>query len=145
MPNLKKKIILIGISFLFIFASNSQAGNYIAVLQISAPTGLTEMIFQTNCKSKKLCELLNKNFWKGVRTSNPWTKDYEGCLSSMPRGFEPVLYNQPIQFPYLTSEKDRIVVFGLPLNESIEVCKALSKIYRNQLKRPAKCIMPEKY
>jgi len=142
----KLTIALLIITFTIIIAGKAQAGDLIAVLQYTnSDNGLTQIVYQTKVQSKRLCNALNKNYWKGVKTSCPQCiKDHEGCLGKMPKGYEPMLYNKPILFPYISFGNYRIVFMGVPMNEAIRQCKYQEYIVRTKLHRTVISIIPKR-
>lgn len=144
MKVLRKSIFII-IPFLLIIISSTTtyANDYFGILQFTDPSsGLTRIVFQRS-DSKRFCKILNKDFWKGVKTTCPnCVKDYSVVSESIPPSYRGIYQNKPIIFPYLSSKEDRIIFFGIPIKDAIEVCKSVAKAYKTQLNRPAKAIIP---
>ena len=129
---------------MMIISPLSYAGEKIAYLQFSNSAGWTQLVYQLKAKSKRGCKLLNDGYWKGAKTTCPDCKiDYSGCISELPVSYKGVIDNKPLVFPYISSANDRIIYFGMPMNEGKRICKAMVDIYINKLNRPAVCVLPE--
>ena len=120
-----------------------QAKDYYAVLQFTNPKiGLSQLVFQ-KCDSKMLCRKLNENHWKGVRTSCPnCVRDFEFCGTTISNSYKGIYRNKPIMFPYLSSKNDRIIYFGVAMEDAIKICKWAVDAYKTKLNRPAIAILP---
>lgn len=119
------------------------ARDYYAVLQFTDPSsGLTQLVFQ-KCDSNYLCEKLNENHWKGVRTSCPTcVKDFETCSTTIPNSYKGIYQNKPMIFPYLSSKKDRIIYLGVAMEDAVKVCKWMTNAYKTKLNRQAIAVLP---
>ena len=128
-----------------IISSPSYAKEYFAILQINDPSsGLTRIVIQRS-DNKLVAQLLNKNFWKGVQTTCPHCdKEIETILTDLPPSYSEIFQDKPMVFPYLSWKEDRIIVFGVPMNEAVKVCNWMTNQYKTQLKRQdAKTILPK--
>ena len=119
------------------------AADYYGILQFTDPnSGLTRIVFQKS-ENKKLCETLNDNFWRGVKSNCPHcVKDSSAVSKSIPPPYKGIYHDKPISFPYLSSKEDRVIFLGIPISQSIEICKSYAQAYRSKLNRPAKAIIP---
>lgn len=135
----------VAISFLVIIISSTAtyANDYFGILQVTDPrSGLKRIVFQRS-DSKRFCEILNEDFWSGVKTTCPnCLKDFSLVSKSIPPPYRGIYKNKPIIFPYLSSKEDKIIFFGIPMKDAIKLCKTLAKAYKTKLNRPAKAIIP---
>ena len=133
------------ISFLVIIISSTAtyANDYFGILQVTEPSsGLKRIVIQRS-DSKRFCEILNEEFWSGVKTTCPnCIKDFSIISESIPHSYRGIYKNKPIIFPYLSSKEDRIIFFGIPMKDAIKLCKTLAEAYKIKLNRPAKAIIP---
>ena len=129
--------------FMMLVAQIALANEYIGILQFSHPSGMTQLVFQTNVVDMKNCRDLNDYHWRGVKTTCPTCKLEESlCTKKMPASYEGLIKNERTIVPYLSSQDDRIVYFGVKMTDAINACKKMESGYIEKLNRPAKCIMP---
>jgi hypothetical protein len=121
----------------------ADAGGCYAALEFTDPKSrLTQLVFQ-RCDSKSDCRKLNKDRWISVVASCPdCVKDLESCFDVLPDSYKGIYENKPIIFPYLSSEEDRIIHYGVPMKDAIRACKRTAESYKKDFNRPAVVIMP---
>jgi len=126
-------------------AESVQAEDYHAVLQITNPkTELTQLVFQ-ECDSKTFCGQLNQDYWRGLKTSCPdCVKEIDTFVPTIPDPYKGVYKNKPITFPYVSYKHIRIIVFGVPMGNAIEVCKQMVDRFEKSNSQ-AKAILPLNY
>lgn len=118
------------------------AGCYAALEFTEPKSRLTQLVFQ-RCDGKSDCRKLNGDRWKSVMASCPdCVKDIESCFDVLPDSYKGIYENKPIIFPYLSSEEDRIIYFGVPMKDAIRACKRTAESYKKDFNRPATVIMP---
>ena len=140
-----KKIMSIIIFIAVIISTPSYAQEYFAFLQINdTSSGLVRIIIQKT-EQKKIAQLLNKNFWRGTKTTCPHCdKEIESILTKLPSSYSGIFRNEPIEFPYLSSKKDRIIFYGVPMNDAVKACNWMTNAYKTRLNRQdAKTILPK--
>lgn len=121
----------------------AMARETIAFLQFSNSSGATQLVYQMDATNENICNALNENHWRGIKTNCPdCKKEQAGCLSELPSSYTGMLSNKSIVLPYLSSENDRIIIVGMPMGQAIEMCKTMAEGYRNKLNRQASCITP---
>lgn len=135
------KLALVVIVLSLCFPLSSWARDYYGSLQYSdASTGITHIVFQSS-DSKMLCEALNKNYWRGLRTSCPQCEqELSGCDTDLPSAYRDIFKDKPAIFPYVSAPYMRIVIFGVPLQQSRSICNMLARWWKQGMNQPAKCI-----
>lgn len=113
---------------------------YGSVLYSDSNTGVAHIVFQS-ADSKKLCLALNKNYWRGLRTSCPQCKlELSGCDTKLPSAYRYIFNDRPITFPYVSAPYTRIIILGVPLEQAKAVCQELAQRWRKGMNQPAKCV-----
>lgn len=126
---------------LFMLPVSLWAAEYYSSLQISDPlSGVTQIIFQS-ADSKKLCKALNENFWRGLRTSCPQCRrESSTCDTVLPSAYRGIFNDKPMVFPYVSAPSTRIVILGIPLQQSISMCHETARQWKHGMNQQAKCI-----
>ena len=139
------RILVLSVSawFCIFFLMPASARDTIAFLQFSDSTGRTQLVYQMAVPNEEVCNALNENHWRGTKGSCPdCKKDHAGCMSELPSSYIGIATNYIIIFPYVSSENDRIIFVGMPIDEAITMCQTVAQGYREKINRPAKCILP---
>src|SRR3989344_8284856 len=117
------------------------AAEYYGSLQISDPlSGVTQIVFQS-ADSKKLCKALNENFWRGLRTSCPQCRrESSSCDTTLPSAYRDIFSDKPLVLPYVSAPYTRIVILGVPLQQTTSMCREMARQWKQGMNQQAKCI-----
>ena len=115
----------------------------VAYLQIANPKGWMQVIYFLDTKSEGICKGLIDNYWRGLQTRCPeCVKEFSGCLDTLPKSYSNIIPGRAIVFPYIASQKLRIIYAGMPLAEAIQICRQTARNFREHINRPATCVLP---
>lgn len=122
-------------------SSHVLADNYFASIQYSVPSsGLTNTVYQA-ADSKRLCEALNDQYLKGLRTGCPQCKiEWKTCFKKLPDADKYIFDDKPGVFPYVSAPSTRVVVFGVPIEQAAAICIQHARNWTRATNQHAKCI-----
>jgi hypothetical protein len=138
---MKKSVAALSLVGGLILSDSLWAAGYYGSLQYSNPaSGVTNIVFQS-ADSKKLCKALNDNFLRGLRTTCPQCRvELSGCDTALPSAYRYIFNDQPMHFPYVSAPYTRIVVFGVPIEQSRAICREMAQRWQEGMNQPARCI-----